>query len=693
LPGKQKCDLGLFWVAKQLENRGARLIYWAVHRYWVTAVFCLGVSGYAAEPVRYAPPAGIGVPAGVRAELEAGLSNLGTHIDDLRMRAKRNPSLSNLLADVEVFHKAVDWALHYGEFYRSNEFSMARGLLRQGVDRAIALKHSEAPWLGATGLVVRGYVSKIDGSVQPYGLIVPASYMAASGRPHRLDVWLHGRDDHLTELKFLSDRQRSYGEFAPANAFVLHPYGRYCNAFKFAGEMDVFEAMEHVRRNYFIDERRIAIRGFSMGGAGCWHLAVHHPDQWAAAAPGAGFAETAIYTKAFSKNPPPWYEQTLWHLYDSADYALNLFNCPAIAYSGEIDPQKQAADVMAAAMKASGLDLVHVIGPNTPHRYEPRAKVEVASKVDALVEKGNNPWPSHVKFATWSLWYSKCDWVTVERLEKHWERAVVDASAEQRNRCVVSTTNVVELSLRLRGARTGEPSRVDIDGQTILAKGADLRGIRTIRLAKTGHHAEWAEVSRRKRSPLAKRPGLQGPIDDAFMDSFLIVRPTGKPMHLNTATWIQEALMRATNEWRSQFRGFAQVKDDADVTPADIASHNLVLWGDPKSNKLLGKIANRLPLRWTTSTIRLTGKSYDSSKAVPILIYPNPLNPERYIVLNSGFTFADRGGASNAQQTPKLPDWAVLELDGNGRRAASSYSGTPVLDAGFFNEAWQVAEK
>src|SRR4029078_4477745 len=138
--------------------------------------------------------------------------------------------------------------------------------------------------------------------------------------------------------------------------------------------------------------------------------------------------------------------------------------------------------------------------------------------------------------------------------------------------------------------------------------GADLRGIRTIRLAKTGNHAEWSELSRRKRSPLAKRPGLQGPIDDAFMDSFLIVRPTGKPMHPNTAMWIQEALTRATNEWRSQFRGFARVKDDVDVTRADIAAYNLVLWGDPKSNKLLGKIDNRLPLRWTTSTIRLAGK-------------------------------------------------------------------------------------
>jgi len=96
--------------------------------------------------------------------------------------------------------------------------------------------------------------------------------------------------------------------------------------------------------------------------AGCWHLAVHHPGIWAVASPGAGFVETAIYTKALQEDPaPPWYEQRLWRWYDSVEYAGNLFNLPTIAYSGEIDPQKKAADFMAAAMKKEGLDLVHII--------------------------------------------------------------------------------------------------------------------------------------------------------------------------------------------------------------------------------------------------------------------------------------------------------------------------------------------
>src|SRR2546426_6486096 len=54
---------------------------------------------------------------------------------------------------------------------------------------------------------------------------------------------------------------------------------------------------------------------------------------------------------------------------------------------------------------------------------------------------------------------------------------------------------------------------------------------------------------------LSKRPGLQGPIDDAFMDSFIFVRPTGEPLNAGVGKWIEQQLTRATNEWRAQFRG------------------------------------------------------------------------------------------------------------------------------------------
>ena len=47
---------------------------------------------------------------------------------------------------------------------------------------------------------------------------------------------------------------------------------------------------------------------------------------------------------------------------------------------------------------------------------------------------------------------------------------------------------------------------------------------------------------------------------------------------------------------------------------------------------------------------------------MPVLIYPNPLNPKKYVVLNSGFTFREYDYLNNARQVPKLPDWAVIDV-------------------------------
>ena len=322
------------------------------------------------KPARVPPP-GLAIAEKDRAALRAGADALAKEIESLRSSPQRE-----LLPDVEIFHKAVDWALRYDEFYRSNDVGVARALLKTGLERAKQLREGKPAWLTATGLVVRGYVSKIDGSVQPFGLVVPATFASDPKTARRLEVWLHGRDDKLTELKFISDRMKSSGEFTPADTFVLHPYGRFCNAFKFAGETDVFEALEQVKKSYRIDERRLALRGFSMGGAGAWHLGAHHPGVWAVVAPGAGFAETAEYQKLGTNRAkfPAW-EQTLWQLYDATDYAANFANVPVVSYAGLDDPQRQSGDVMERAMKIEGLKLPRVWGIKPLLFCHPRAKV------------------------------------------------------------------------------------------------------------------------------------------------------------------------------------------------------------------------------------------------------------------------------------------------------------------------------
>jgi pimeloyl-ACP methyl ester carboxylesterase len=649
----------------------------------------------AAAAAKQLPPLGIDVPADKRAALQKGLDALAAEI--ARLEKSPEARIGELLPDVQIFWQAVHTALSDQEFFKPGEIAAAKALLAEGLARAKSLANGEAPWANQHGLVVRGYVSRLDDSVQPYGLVVPKSYTEAGSRKYRLDLWFHGRGETLSEVNFLRDREKNVGTFAPPDTIVLHPYGRYCNANKFAGEIDVFEALDSVRRRYRIDEDRVVVRGFSMGGASTWHLAVHYPSNWAAANPGAGFAETPRFAEVFHKVTltPTWWETRLYHLYDCTDWADNLRLCPTVAYSGEIDSQKQAADVMAEALQKEGLALVHVIGPKTKHSYHPQARDEVERRISALAAKGRERFPESVHFTTYTLRYNRCAWITVDALERHWERARIEAHRNADRSFAVRAENVKAFTIDVQ---PGAPVKVQImrlgqnraggTSQTVAAAHAMSQSVNG-NASFVLQDGRWVEGPL-PDSPLRKKHGLQGPIDDAFMDAFLFVRPTGKTTSPEVGAWVQNEMKRAIAEWRRQFRGEPRVKDDKDVTPKDIDSMNLILWGDLSSNSansLIAKIADKLPIRGEGSEIVVdSGRRFDAAHHVPILIYPNPLNPKRYVVLNSGFTFREHAYMSNALQIAKLPDWAIVDVrtppDGDwpGKIAA----------ADFFNEEWQL---
>jgi hypothetical protein len=67
------------------------------------------------------------------------------------------------------------------------------------------------------------------------------------------------------------------------------------------------------------------------------------------------------------------------------------------------------------------------------------------------------------------------------------------------------------------------------------------------------------------------------------------------------------------------------------------------------------------------------------------MIFPNPLNPYRYVVLSSGFTFREAAYLNNAMQTPKLPDWAIVDVT----TPPNGLFPGKIEDAGFFGEKWE----
>jgi dienelactone hydrolase len=654
----------------------------------MAAIACLALTlivaerGLNAEPPkieRRLPPTGIELPADDRANLEDQLAAITAKLKTTRSHA--------LIADVEIFAKAVELALQHGEFYSKKEIPRAYRLLKLCNERLEQLGSDQTPWADARGLVVRGYHSSIDGSAQPYGLVIPKEVDLTRQLP--LYVWLHGRGDKSTDLHFIHQRLTSVGRIAPSDAIVLHPFGRQCMGFKSAGEIDVLEAIEHVKSQYKIDDNRIVLMGFSMGGAGAWHLGAHYADRWVAMSPGAGFAETALYNRIPPTEYPVIYEQTLWRLYDVPNYTRNLFNLPVVAYSGEVDKQIQAARVMERAFEDHGQSLHHLIGPGMGHKYHPDSLKQIMVLMKQAEKRGLNRRPRRVTLQTRTLRYNRMFWVAATGLKQHWQDTRIDAElagdpTHGDHQVTLTTTNVTSLRIDPWPRMAG--TTIVIDGQTLSVPANHQHAYVDL------ERRDLWQIAKRSTAPqaLAKRPKLQGPIDDVFLAPFLVVTPTGKSKHAEVQAWIDFELPHFQQRWQALYRGQIRTKADIDVTAEDIRRYHLVVWGDANSNLILRRAISakdlRLPIRWTEDVVEVGTQRFAAAHHVPVLIHPNPLNPTKYLVLNSGPTFREGHDRTNSLQNPKLPDWAVIDLS----QAPSDISPGKIVAADFFDERWQL---
>jgi pimeloyl-ACP methyl ester carboxylesterase len=616
-----------------------------------------------------------------KAEIHKKLAELSARIAALRSK-KTN---ADVLADVQIYKKAADYILRFPEeFFGANYAAETITALDTGIGRAIELENGTSSWTRKTGNVVRGFVSRIDGSVQPYGLTIPASYDGK--RPMRLDVWLHGTQQQNNEVRFLQQQAGPHqtSQILADDYIMVEPFARMNHSYKFYAETDVYEAIAAVRKHYNIDPERIVIRGHSMGGhQGSARLAIQNPTFFAAFEASAGYSETREYaaTRPAVKELTPYQEAAL-HYVDAEDYALNAFNVPFVSYGGEQDGQLRASIRFREAIEREGFKLtkespykwtstelrgLFLIGPDTGHAWHKQSKAESEEFIRKALDETAGKSPNHVRFVTYTTRYNNAHWVTVELLDESYKRADVDAKrTDDLRQYTVTTKNVARLKLDVPAAS------FTIDGQVIKAGPNPT-------FAKT--NGKWA-VATGRPSGLHKVHRLQGPIEDAFTDGFLAVRGTGQPWNEGVQNYVNSRFDSFRSEFAKWMRGDIRVKDDKSVTASDIANYNLVLFGDPGSNVLIAKVLPGLPIQWTKSDITVGSEKFPAGEHALVLIYPNPLNPEKYVVLNTGQTFSANRITSGTEAVffPRLGDYAVLTTGGATKTA------------GFFDERWKLKQ-
>ena len=113
---------------------------------------------------------------------------------------------------------------------------------------------------------------------------------------------------------------------------------------------------------------------------------------------------------------------------------------------------------------------------------------------------------------------------------------------------------------------------------------------------------------------------------------------------------------------------------DQEFMRSDDGTDNVIAYGTPKTNALLARWAESLPLRFGNDEIRLADRVYRGQGVAVIAVLPYPENAERYLAVHGGVTpDAITKGAHLHMQL--LPDYLV-------------YDGERVLEWGYFDNEW-----
>jgi predicted peptidase len=118
-----------------------------------------------------------------------------------------------------------------------------------------------------------------------YAIAIPTNYTAAKPVPLILALHFGGNPNGAGSSVLNILVRPALGEIG---AIIVAPDsvgGQWTTA---ENERAVNLLLDAVMTSYNIDKKRVAVTGFSMGGAGAWHFAGKYPDRFSAAIPVAG---------------------------------------------------------------------------------------------------------------------------------------------------------------------------------------------------------------------------------------------------------------------------------------------------------------------------------------------------------------------------------------------------------------------
>ena len=530
------------------------------------------------------------------------------------------------------------------------------------------------------GFVRLAYRDEIDGSPQYCRAYLPGGYDRSKKWP--LVVKLHGYNPANPEyVRWWAADSRHYDftdvEHAGHQGIIyMEPHGRGNTSYLGLGDQDVVRGIKLAMERLSVDPDRVYLMGDSMGGWGTWSVATRHPELFAAIAPIFGGLD---YHSQFSEDELAKLTPVDRFIADkgsSWSMAESLLHMPILVHHGDVDHSVNVE------FSRYGVRLLQRWGYNVRYIEQPGYGHEDLNDWERILEwfleHRREPNPARVRIRSAELQNASAYWAQVDQAASPKEFMVLDAEVAAPNTIRVDSQNVLALTLS-PGAALIDPAKDVLvvwngEARTVRAEGGRLK-------LRAAGYSEGA---------LEKNAKVTGPLGDIINTPFAIVVGTASsdPAMNEICRRKSEAMAKGWNEWQRQP---PRLFKDAEFSDADAARYSLILIGGPEANLVARRLADRVPLEVAADHVKIGGRSFAASDARVQMIYPNPLNAQRYVLevaatSAGGLYFWSPDKLRNAEFDFTIEDGHVA---GGNRRASPTEMW---VAGGWFNRSWQIED-
>ncbi len=519
--------------------------------------------------------------------------------------------------------------------------------------------------LVAPGIVHVARRSVVDGEPDPLLIQVPAQADPKTRFP--LVIALHGLNGSEQGIldAFLDSKR--------VDGFVIAPYAHGNAFYRGPGERQVLATLEWALRRYPIDPDRVSVTGVSMGGTGTAHLALYYADRFSAAAPLCGYQSYFVRRDTSNRPLRPWERDRMAH-WSPTSIAERGQYLPMWVAHGTKDFPLENSRVLVNRYKELHYSMTDE-WPDTGHNVW--TKAYAGARLFPFLSRARRPSaPDHVIVKADQYRFAELYWVKVTRFASAGPMGLVDAKAKSDSRIEVETQGVDAFELARKPPIGQGAVEVLVDKKLVSFPKKE-----PILLQKKDN--SWQ--SGRPDQNADKHARVEGPIRDAFLEPLVFVYGSLDETTRRANREVAEAFARSRNGPNVSY----PVVADRDLDRKTEHENGLFIVGTPADHALLRELEDALPIRSDGKAIVFGGSRHQASGAGAIFIYPNPREPERYLVV---ITAPDPSGIWRALSLPQLlPDFLVYD-DSLAPAASEQVLGKDahVVAGGFFDRSWKL---